>query len=181
MFMHYLQSPLNLFVHQSGFEVSDDVSRLTLNAFGTWLAAGAVRLQVHARMTYYSTTVKSEVTAWKLFCLGLLVCLRPRCIPASKSLHITQGKARCFLMIAFPILWGPSSVLAGVLWSMTFDMNLEQWRSKISPVCTLSIALLLGRFSGARGQKLRKVIIRMQAVCPAVHNVAKYALSKDLG
>lgn len=64
---------------------------------------------------------------------------------------------------------------------MTFDMNLEQWRSKIYLVRTLSIALLLGRFSGARGQKLRKVIIRMQAVCPAVHNVATYALSKDLG
>lgn len=180
MFMHYLQSPLNLFVHQSGFEVSDDVSRLTLNAFGTWLAAGAVRLQVHARMTYYSTTVKSEVTAWKQFYLGLLVCLRPHCIRACKSLHITQGKARCLLIIAFPILRGPSSVL-GVLWPMTFDTNLEQWRSKISLVCTLSIALLLGRFSRARGQNLRKVIIRMQAVCPAVHNVATHALSKDLG
>lgn len=176
MFMHYLQSPLNLFVHQSGFEVSDDVSRLTLNAFRTWLTAGAVRLQVHARMTYYSTTVKSEVTAWKLFCLGLLVCLRPRCIPASKSLHITQGNARRFLIIAFPILWGPSSVLGGELWSMTFDMNLEQWRLKIIPGLYLEHCAASGTLQWCSGTK-----VRMQAVCPAVHNVATDALSKDLG
>lgn len=181
MFMHYLQSPLNLFVHQSGFEVSDDVSRLTLNAFRTWLAAGAVRLQVHARMTYYSTTVKSEVTAWKLLYLGLLVCLRPCCIPASKSLHITQGNARCFLIIAFPILWGPSSVLGGWsdLWPLIRTWSNGAWKyTWFVPgalCCFWDASVVLGDTSWG------KVIIWMQAVCPAVHNVATDALSQDWG